>query len=139
MPARNMKSAMIHCASGEKPSSESAWVEKPPVGIVVNAWASASYGVIASSIPSQPSDASRSVSEHGQRDVEDPQHPGERADPLAERGDLGARELGLHHLPAADAEAREDRDREDDDPHPAEPLGELAPHVDRWARARRSP
>ena len=36
-------------------------MENPPVGIVVNAWASASYGVIASSMPSHPSDASRSA------------------------------------------------------------------------------
>ena len=62
MPARNMNSAMIHWAAGEKPSSESAFGEKPPVGIVAKAWASAWYGVIASSIPSQPSEASRSVS-----------------------------------------------------------------------------
>ena len=37
-----MKSARIHCAAGEKAAAESGCVEKPPVGIVENACASAS-------------------------------------------------------------------------------------------------
>ena len=61
MPARNMNSAMIHWAPGEKAAIEFACVENPPVGIVAKACASASYGVIASSRPSQPSDARSSV------------------------------------------------------------------------------
>ena len=61
MPARNMNSAMIHWASGEKLWSESAFGENPPVGIVANACASAWYGVISSSMPSQPSEARSSV------------------------------------------------------------------------------
>ena len=61
MPASNMKSAMIHWAPGENAAIESACVEKPPVGIVAKACASASYGVIASSRPSQPSEASSRV------------------------------------------------------------------------------
>ena len=52
---------MIHCVSAENPTMESGWVEKPPVGIVEKAWAIASYGVIRSSMPSQPSDASESA------------------------------------------------------------------------------
>ena len=57
-----MKSAMIHWVAAENAAIEFTCVEKPPVGIVVNACASASYGVIASSMPSHPSDASRSAS-----------------------------------------------------------------------------
>ncbi len=66
-----------------------------------------------------------------QPDVQAPEEPCRRADPLAEGPDLGARELGVHHLPPADAETRQDGDGEDDDPHPAEPLRELAPHGQR--------
>ena len=46
-------------------------------------------------------------------------------------GDLGPRELRLHHLPAADAQPRQHRDREHDDPHAAEPLRELPPDSER--------
>ena len=79
-------------------------------------------------MPSQPSAASASDEHRGEPDVEHPQEPRRLPDPLGELGDLGAGQLGLEQLAPADAEARQHRDREDDDPHPAEPLGELAPH-----------
>ena len=53
-----MKSARIHCDSAEKLAAESGFVEKPPVGIVANECASASYGVISSSIPTTQSEES---------------------------------------------------------------------------------
>ncbi len=60
-----------------------------------------------------------------------PQHPGGLPDPLRQLRDLGAGKLGLHHLAAAHSQAREHGDREDDDPHSSEPLGELPPHRQR--------
>ena len=62
-----------------------------------------------------------------QADVEDPDAAGRVADPGAERLDLGSRHLRLQQLPAADAQPRQDRQREHDDPDPAEPLRQLAP------------
>ena len=41
--------------------------------------------------------------------------------------ELGPGQLRLEELPSADAKAREDREAEHDDAHPAEPLRELAP------------
>ena len=82
--------------------------------------------------------ASASAEHDGEPDVEHPQEPRRLPYPLGELRDLGARQLGLHQLAPADAEARQHRDREDDDPHPAEPLGELAPHRRAIGRARRS-
>ncbi len=84
--------------------------------------------------------------ERRQRDVEEPQLPCGRSDALAERGDLGPGQLGLHELAAADAKPRKHGDREHDDPHAAEPLRELTPDPERavervvvrdHARARR--
>jgi hypothetical protein len=43
----------------------------------------------------------------------------------------GAGQLPLHHLPSSNTQSRKHGDGEDDDPHSPEPLGELAPHVDR--------
>ncbi len=60
-PAIAMKSARIHCDSAEKLAAESGCVEKPPVGIVENECASASYGVMSSSIPTTQSDESMST------------------------------------------------------------------------------
>jgi hypothetical protein len=37
-----MNNPRIHCEAGAKDVVESGWVEKPPVGIVPNAWATAS-------------------------------------------------------------------------------------------------
>ena len=56
-----MNSARIHWASAEKLAAESGCVEKPPVGIVANAWASASYGVMSSSMPTTQSEESIST------------------------------------------------------------------------------
>ena len=66
--------------------------------------------------------------EHRQRHVEHPEPAGDRADRCGQPLDLGPRELRLEQLPSPDAQAREHGEGEHDDPHPAEPLGELAPH-----------
>ena len=71
----------------------------------------------------------------GEGDVEHPDAAGGVADARAQRLDLRPRHLVLEQLPAADAQARQDGQREDDDPDPAEPLGELAP--DREAAGER--
>ena len=54
MPARAMKATIAHCVATEKPSIERACVEKPPVGSVVNACATASNRFMRSSSPVQP-------------------------------------------------------------------------------------
>ena len=41
-----------------------------------------------------------------------------------------SRHLGAVDLHAADAEQRQDRDREHDDPHAAEPAQQVAPQID---------
>ena len=46
-----MKSTITHCVAAAKPSIESAFVEKPAVGIVDSACANAWNGVISSSTP----------------------------------------------------------------------------------------
>ena len=64
----------------------------------------------------------------GEPEVEHPQPPSRLADRHGQALDLGqARELGLQQLPTADAQPREDGDCQNDDPHTAEPLGELPP------------
>ena len=70
-----------------------------------------------------------------QRDVEEPEPPRRVADPLGELVDLRPGQLGLEHLPAADSEPWEHGEREHDDPHPAEPLAELAPEQQRAIEA----
>ncbi len=42
MPATTMKAITVHCVAAPKAASDSACGEKPPVGIVVKAWATAS-------------------------------------------------------------------------------------------------
>ena len=49
--------------------------------------------------------------------------------------DLGPGKLRLEHLAAADPKAGEHREREDDDPHPPEPLAQLAPQEHRAVEA----
>jgi len=65
--------------------------------------------------------------QHRKADVEDPELARSGTDAFRQLRDLGPGELRLHHLPPTDAEARQDGDSEDDDPHPPEPLRELAP------------
>ena len=48
----------------------------------------------------------------------------------------GPGSLGLDELPPSDPQAREDRESEHDDPHPAQPLRELAPHQHRLIESR---
>ena len=50
-PPRTMKRTITHCVAGAKLSIESAFVEKPAVGIVVSACANAWKGDIRSSTP----------------------------------------------------------------------------------------
>ena len=73
--------------------------------------------------------------EQGQGDVERPQPPGGVADPRLHLLDLRARHLRLEQLPSSDAQPREHGDREDDDPHAAEPLAELTPEQHRVRQA----
>ena len=54
-------------------------------------------------MPTSQSEVEQQHLDAGQRDVEEPQLPCGRSDALAERGDLGPGELGLHELAAADA------------------------------------
>ena len=81
-------------------------------------------------MPSQPEREEQRL-QRRQPDVEEPEPPRRRADPLAELLDLRPGQLRLDQLPSADAEARQHREREDDDPHAAEPLRELPPHRER--------
>jgi hypothetical protein len=66
-----------------------------------------------------------------ERHVDEPEPAGGVADRGREPLDLGARELRLEQLAAADPQARQHSQGEDDDPHPPEPLRELPPHRDR--------
>ena len=122
-----MKSAITHCVIGAKSSSERGSVEKPPSGIVVSACAIASKGESSSSSPLSPIPSEDDDQDEREADVEQPEPPCGVADPLGELVDLGPGQLRLEHLTAADPEAGEHREREDDDPHPAEPLAQLPP------------
>jgi hypothetical protein len=53
-PARIMKTMITHCEAAENTSIERAWVEKPPVGIVVKVCAAAWKSVIRGSTPVSP-------------------------------------------------------------------------------------
>ena len=64
-------------------------------------------------------------------DVQGPEQPRRLADPLGELRDLRPGHLVLEELSPPDAQAREDRDRQHDDPHPSEPLRELPPQAER--------
>ena len=57
----------------------------------------------------------------GDADVEEPEAPRRVPNRRGEGLELGPRRLGLHQLPAADPEPGKDREREDDDPHAAQP------------------
>jgi hypothetical protein len=73
---------------------------------------------------------SREDPDKGERktEVEHPQAPGGFANRCRQPVHLRTWEFVLEQLPTADAKPREDRQGEDDDPHPPEPLRELAPH-----------
>ena len=123
-----MKTTSVHCVAAAKLSIESPLVEKPAVGIVVRACASDWYGDIRSSMPVAPYDEEDQEQRGREGDVEHPDALGGVPDPGAERLDLRPRHLVLEQLAAADAQPRQHGESEDDDPDPAEPLGELAPH-----------
>ena len=74
-PATAMKSTRIHCAAAESSCADPGRVEKPPVGIVENAYASAWYGVVTSSIPAAHRNRERERLEHGEPRVEQPELP----------------------------------------------------------------
>jgi hypothetical protein len=57
-----MNAAIVHWLAAPNASIERASVEKPPVGMVVSACATASKGLIRSSMPVHPRTASRSAS-----------------------------------------------------------------------------
>ena len=65
--------------------------------------------------------------EEGEAEIREPEHAGGLGDAWRELLDTGAGRFGVHQLRTPDREFGEDRDREHDDPHPAEPLGELSP------------
>ena len=88
-------------------------------------------GLIASSSPTRPMHEQGAEEHQRERDVEQPEPARRVADPLGELVHLGPRQLGLEHLPAPDPEPRQDGEREHDDPHPAEPLAQLAPQEQR--------
>ena len=61
-PATAMKNTITHCDAAAKPSTERGSVEKPPVGMVEKACATAWNRFICSSTPVQPSVASSAIS-----------------------------------------------------------------------------
>jgi hypothetical protein len=79
----------------------------------------------------QPRPSERREREHAHRadgHVDLPEPPRGVADRRPERLRVGrSRKLGAQQLAAADPQARQDGDRQHDDPHPAEPVRELPP------------
>ena len=123
-----MKTTTIHCVIAAKSASDRLSGMNPPAGSVANAVETASNGPIRSIEPREADE--RQDRRHGRResDVEQPEPPGGRPDPVGELVDLRPRELRLEQLPSSDPEPRQDGEREHDDSHAAEPLRELAPH-----------
>ncbi len=66
--------------------------------------------------------------EHGEPEVDEPQRAGGFGDPRSQLLEFRAGRFRRHQLGAVDRDFRQDRDHQHDDPHPAEPLGELSPH-----------
>ena len=64
----------------------------------------------------------------GQADVDQPELACGVANTRRDRLMLGAGKLRLDQLPSSDSKPGQDRDRKDDDPHPAKPLRQLPPH-----------
>ena len=130
-PPRNMNTTATHCVAGANPPRLSAYGENPPVGSVVNACVDRVVEVHLRVDPGPAEDREQRGADERQRDVEHPQPPRGVADRGRERLDLRAWRLRLEELAAADAQAREDRQREHDDPHASEPLRELPPEEQR--------
>ena len=131
MPARNMNSAMIHWAPGEK-ACDRVRLCREAAGRHRREGVRERLVRRHRVVDAEPAERREQQRQHDrQPDVEDPEHAGGLADALAESRDLRSGELGLHHLPSTDAEPRQHGDGEDDDPHAAEPLRELAPHRER--------
>ena len=102
VPAKSMNTAIIHCDAGAKGSIERGSVEKPPVPIVVNEWATALNRVMRSSIGSTQARQRGDLGE-GERYVEDDEASRGLADRVL-KPDLRARHLVLDQgLAAADA------------------------------------
>ena len=132
MPAMIMKTSSTYCVTGANAAAETVRVLKPPSATTLSAWPTASKIVSSSSIPVTAQEPERDDRDQREHDVEPPQPAGGRADRVAELLDLGRPgELGLQQLAAADPQPRQDRHREHDDPHAAEPVRELAPEEHR--------
>ena len=131
MPARNMNSAMIHWAPGEK-ACDRVRLCREAAGRHRREGVREGFVGRHGVVEAEPAERREEQRQHDrQPDVEDPEQPRRLADAFSESRDLGSRELGLHHLPSTDTKARQDGDGEDDDSHAAEPLRELAPHRER--------
>ena len=132
-----MNSATTHWVTGANGSIERGSVEKPPERHGREGMADRLERVHPV-VQAREADHEQDPEEdERQRDVEQPEPSRGVADPLGELVHLGPGKLGLEHLPSADPESGEHREREDDDPHPAEPLAELAPEEEPSGRAPR--
>ena len=123
-----MKTITTHWEIAAKSASDRLSGMNPPAGSVANA---ADDGLEQPHplVDAREADQRQDRRHDGREsDVEEPQPPGRRADPVCELIDLRARQLGLEQLAPADAQPRQHGEREHDDPHPAEPLRELPPH-----------
>ena len=91
-------------------------------------------GVIQVHLGCQPAEVEPVEDDHQQQrepEVEQPQGASGFGDPRRELLEIRPRCLGFHQLRAVDRELRQNSDHQHDDPHPAEPLGELSPQHDR--------
>ena len=103
---------------------------KPPSGSVANAADVASIETHAPVDADDPEEREDRDQQHGQRDVQEPEPAGDRADAVRHLH-LRPGHLRLEELASTDSQARQHGEREHDDAHPAEPAAELAPHEKR--------
>ncbi len=99
---------------------EALRVEKPPVAMVAKAWQSASSRFM-------PPSMSRPASTAREQGVDAPEDGRRLAQAGAQAVGAGAGHLAAEHLVAAHAHGREDRQRQRDDAHAAQPVRERAP------------